>query len=347
MAEAEDSIVAETASRKRHLLPLSPRSAIAGLVAMVVILIVVGLLFLRKNGPPRAARLLPEADAIVYLDATPVRAAIQLQSHPVKHDADYQKFIDATGIEFERDLSEVAFGLHRMANPLGPNGPVAFSTVFIGNFDHQRLLSYLASIAQSQEHYAGEDIYNVAVEGRTDRVAILDARTVAVSNTPTAEQIHSILDRRRTAALPFSGDTLLAQHYKDVPLFSLAWGIGKLAAGLDTDDLKLFGFRIPLSVDATFISSVRFAGTLRLRIEEIAPNSTAAALSADSVEALLGVARTAENMLPNAIANPDAKVLLDSVEIEHHNDRTVLNATIPVALLQKLTVTPDEKTTAP
>ena len=239
------------------------------ILAGIVIALVAGLF--RKNSPPRAARLLPESDGIVYVDATPLRTALSFNAHPVKHDPDYQAFIDATGIEFERDLSEAAFALHQMSNPLGPNGAVAFSSIFVGKFDRNRLASYLASKAKSQESYDGHDIYDIPIDGRTDRVVILDSSTVAVSNTPTVEQIHSILDRQRTAFLPFSGNSLLTQHYKQVPLFSLAWGIGKLGAGFD--DLNLFGLRIPLSVNAMFIGSLRWTGALHLRIEEIAPNA--------------------------------------------------------------------------
>ena len=51
---------------------------------------------------------------------------------------------------------------------------------------------------------------------------------LAVCNTPTPEQIHSIIDRHRTAALPFAGSSLLAHHYHEVPLLSLAWGVGQI-----------------------------------------------------------------------------------------------------------------------
>ena len=270
MTEVGENTVAPMAGKGRFLAPGRP-TIVAFAVAGLVVLLIVGLFFLSKNAPPRAARLLPESDGIIYIDASPMRAATHFDAHPVKHDPDYQAFIDATGIEFERDLNQAALATHLMANPLGPNGPVAFSSIFVGKFDRQRLADYLASKAQSQEHYGGHDIYNIAVEGRTDRVVILDSQTVAVSNAPTAEQIHSILDRQRTAFLPFSGNSLLAQHYKEVPLFSLAWGMGKLAAGMG-DDLNFFGLRIPLSVDAMFIGSLRWTGALRLRIEEIAPN---------------------------------------------------------------------------
>lgn len=345
MTEVGENTVAPMAGKGRFLAPGRP-TIVAFAVAGLVVLLIVGLFFLSKNAPPRAARLLPESDGIIYIDASPMRAATHFDAHPVKHDPDYQAFIDATGIEFERDLNQAALATHLMANPLGPNGPVAFSSIFVGKFDRQRLADYLASKAQSQEHYGGHDIYNIAVEGRTDRVVILDSQTVAVSNAPTAEQIHSILDRQRTAFLPFSGNSLLAQHYKEVPLFSLAWGMGKLAAGVG-DDLNLFGLRIPLSADAMFIGSLRWTGALRLRIEEIAPNGPAATVSADSIEALLSVAKTAESVLPNAVTNPDTKTLLDSVEIEHHSDRAVLTATIPLGLLQKLALPPDDRSNTP
>jgi len=47
------------------------------------------------------------------------------------------------------------------------------------------------------------------------------------------------------------------------------------------------------------------------------------------------------DVLPNSLTNPDTKALLDSIQIEHHDDRAVLTATIPVGLLQKLVVPPD------
>jgi hypothetical protein len=333
-----------TAPATRRPFPRGWRIAAALILAAAAVLLVGGVF--RKSSPPRVARLLPESDGLVYVDAAPIRAALRFDAHPVKHDPDYQAFIDATGIEFERDLSDAAFALHHMANPLGPNGPVAFSSIFVGKFDHQRLSSYLAGKSQTQERYAGHDIYNIAVEGRTDRVVILDSDMVAVSNTPTAEQIHSILDRQRTAFLPFSGSSLLVQHYKEVPLFSLAWGMGKLSAGMD-DAFTVFGVKIPLSVNATFIGSLRWTGALRLKIEEIAPNDAAATVSADSIEALLSLAKTAENVLPNSLTNPDTKTLLDSVQIEHHDDRAVLTAVIPIRLLQKLAVAPDDQSTWP
>jgi hypothetical protein len=320
---------------RRSVFPLGRKSGLALIAACVAALLLAATVYLQKKAPPEAARLLPESDAIVYFNVAPIRAISGFDARPVDHDSDYQHFIDATGIQFERDLSQAAFALHRMPNPLGPNGPIAYSSIFVGRFDRTRLANYLDGVAQSKDRYDGHDIYNIAVDGRTDRVAILSSDIVAVSNTPTAEQIHSILDRHRTVFLPFSGNTLLSQRYSDVPVFSLAWGLGKLGAGLP-DGLNVFGFRVPLSVDATFIASLRWAGALHLKVEEIAPNGAAASVSATSLEALLSIFKTAENVLPNSATSADTKALLDSVDIEHHNERAVLTATIPVGVLRKL-----------
>ena len=339
MAEVGDSLVVVEVSGVSEAGPggfrLGRKARVFLLFGLLVFLVFAGLFYLQKKAPPLAARLLPESDAMVYFNVAPLRAVSGFGSRPVVHEADYQRFIDGTGIEFERDLSQAAFALHRMSNPLGPNGAVAYSSIFVGKFDHTRLANYLAGIAQSTEDYDGREIYNIQVEGRTDRVAILASDAVAVSNTPTAEQIHSILDRNRTAFLPFGGNTLLAQRYGDVPVFSEAWGLGKLGVGL-SDGLNVLGFRIPLSVDATFIASLRWAGELHLRVEEIAPNSAAASVSATSLEALLGIFKTAENVLPTTATSAETKALLDSVQIDNHNERAVLTATIPVGLVRKL-----------
>ena len=76
---------------------------------------------------------------------------------------EYQQFVDATGIMPERDLDDVAFALHRMDDPNGPNGPVGYSEVFEGRFDGERLAHYLDSITTARETYAGHTIYTVPI----------------------------------------------------------------------------------------------------------------------------------------------------------------------------------------
>src|ERR1700689_2012070 len=189
-----------------------PRRTKATIIIVLLLLLLVALAaYLRGKAPPEAARLLPESDCILYFNLRPLRAATHFDQHQVPHDPQYQSFIDATGFEFERDLDEVAY-----------------SEVFLGHIDGQRLSSYLGSIAAQTEQYAGHTIYDIPSHGRTVRVALLGYDMVAASNTPTPEQTPSMPDRYRPLALPFSGSSLLTHHYAEVPLPSGAWGIGKI-----------------------------------------------------------------------------------------------------------------------
>src|SRR5271165_3999662 len=88
------------------------------MVALVAALAVA--VWLRKAAPPEAARLLPESDAILYANLRPLRAVTHFDRTPVQRSADYQQFVDATGIVPERDLDAAAFALHRMDDPTGP-----------------------------------------------------------------------------------------------------------------------------------------------------------------------------------------------------------------------------------
>jgi hypothetical protein len=325
-----------------------PRRTKATIIIVLLVLLLLALAaYLRRKAPPEAARLLPESDCILYFNLRPLRSYTHFDRTQVPHDPQYQAFIDATGFEFERDLDEVAFGLHRMPNPLGPNGAVAFSEVFLGHIDGKRLARYLSSIAAQTEEYAGHTIYDIPSEGRTVRVALLGYDMVAASNTPTPEQIHSMLDRYRTSALPFSGSSLLTDHYPEVPLLSVAWGIGKVTVPLKSDGIRILGFHFPVALDTTFIGSLRWAGALRLRIEEIAPTEMAATVSSDALSTMVAIGRAAENNLPSAMTNADIRDLLNSTDIEHKKDRAVVTATLPVALLQKMVTAPNSLRSLP
>jgi len=311
-------------------------------IAVLVLLLLGGAIYLRKEAPPEAARLLPESDGIVYLNLRPLRAATHFDQHPVAHSPEYQHFIDATGIQFERDLDEAAFALHRMANPNGPNGAVAYSEVFIGHFNGRRLADYLASIAAGQESYAGHTIYSVPIEGRTVRVTLLGYDIVAASNAPSTEQIHSMIDRYRTAALPFSGSSLLSKHYAQVPLLSIAWGIGQIDRPLASGGARVMGLHLALPVDSTFIASLSWIGKVHLRVEEIAPTDGAAADTTESIQTILVLLKAMANTGGTQSFDPEVRAVIDSVAVERRGSKAVLTATVPTALLQRLMNNPQD-----
>jgi len=315
------------------------------LLIVAAVLVLLGLaVFLRSKAPPEAARLLPESDGIVYIDFKPIRAFLRKRLKPPQRVPEYQQFVDATGVDWEQDLDQVAIGLHRMQDPNGPNGPVAYSMVLEGKITGQKLNAWLEANATARETYAGKTIYSIPSDGRTVRVAQIGYDMLAVSNTPTAEQIHSIIDRHRTAALPFAGSSLLERHYHDVPLLSLAWGVGQIGLPFsERGAISILGFSLPLQPDSTIIASAAPAlpvpgsvGALRLKVEEIAPNPDAAASQAANLATLVTLARGFSEPLGDNTANSALKALLKTAAVTEHRDRVVVTATLPASVLAKL-----------
>ncbi|HEX3993375.1 MAG TPA: hypothetical protein VHX39_19550 [Acetobacteraceae bacterium] len=320
---------------------MSRRTRRTFLVVAAVLLLLAVAIFLRSKAPPEAARLLPESDGIIYVNLRPVRTFFRVKLKPPQRVPEYEEFVEATGIDWERDLDEAAIALHRMPDPNGPNGPVAYSMVLVGKLTGARLNHWFDTHATSREIYAGHTIYNVPSEGRTVRVAQIGYDMVAVSNTPTPEQIHSMLDRHRTAALPFAGSTLLSQHFHDVPLLSLAWGVGQIGLPFsESGAIQVLGFRLPLQADSTIVASLTpeltRAGSLRLRVEEFAPTDEAAEGQASALSTLVSLARGFTLPLSDNAANRGLKEVLKTAVVSQKRNRVVMTATLPGSLFAGL-----------
>ena len=310
------------------------------IVAAVLLLLAVAV-FLRSKAPPEAARLLPESDGIIYINFKPVRSFLHKDVKPPQRVPEYQQFVDATGIDWENDLDQVAIALHRMPDPNGPNGPVAYSMVLVGKLTGKRLHDWLESHAASRETYAGHTVYSIPSEGRTVRVAQIGYDMLAISNTPTPEQIHSMLDRHRTAALPFSGSTLLSQHYHEVPLLALAWGVGQIGMPFsERGAISVFGLSLPLEDDSTIVASITPAlslgGALNLKVEEIAATDEVATSQAASLATLVTLARGFTAPLAANSANNGLKQLLKTAAVTQKRNRVVVTATLTPSLIASL-----------
>jgi hypothetical protein len=321
-------------------------------ILATVLVLLAAAIFLRSKAPPEAARLLPESDGILYINLKPVRSLLHKDIKPPRRVPEYQQFVDATGVDWERDLDQVAIALHRMPDPRGPNGPVAYSMVLVGNLTGKRLNTWLEAHAASRESYAGHTIYSVPSDGRTVRVAQIGYDMLAVSNTPTPEQIHSMLDRHRTAALPFSGSTLLTQHYHDVPLLAQAWGVGQIGLPFsESGAIHVFGFSLPLEDDSTIVASatpaLSLGGVLNIKVEEIAASDEVAASQAASLATLVTLARGFTAPLSANAANNGLRQLLKTAEVTQKHNRVVVTATLSPSLLTNLVQGEDSQETAP
>jgi hypothetical protein len=287
---------------------------------------------LRKHAPPEPARLLPGADAFLYIDLKWMRRAdIATHIPAVPHDPEYEQFIQATGFQFERDLQEAALAIH-YASPL-TGGETRYSEIFIAKINGDRLRDYLKVLTRSVDSYRSVDIYNIPLQGRTLRVAILGVDTVAASNHPDAGVIRGIIDRSRKLASPFGGPALLRQFYKRVPLASLAWGIFRLnpQGAQSPGDVAL-----PLSSPATVVASVRYLRAVHFRAEAFTRDEQEAQQLTTQVNTFLSIFHSAEIAVAGQTPDPDVKKALDSLKVEQKSDRTVLTAILPAELLRKI-----------
>jgi|SRR5271165_1219940 len=301
---------------------------------LIIVAAVWAVVFLRRHAPPEPARLLPTADGFVYIDLKWMRYTDMAKKLPdVAHDPEYERFIQATGFQFERDLQEAALAIHYASPENG--GETRFSEVVVAKIDGDRLRTYLAKLSSSIDTYRAIDIYNIPIENRIFRVAILGSDTVAASNVNDSEVIRRIIDRSRKLASPFGGPALLRQSYKHVPLGSLAWAIFKLdSTGTGPSPLGQ-----PVSSPATAVVSVRYVplvGEVHLRGEAFTKDEDAAAQLTQQVNTFLAIFHSAEISVSGQTPDPDIKKALDSLKVEQKKDRTVLTATIPEALLRKV-----------
>ena len=339
--------------RLRRTLPI----VLAVLTIAAAVLVAVEL---RKHAPPEPARLLPGADGFLYANYSWVRRANNGKPfYPVTHDPDYEKFIQETGFDFERDLEAAAFAIHYPKNwPGGGTGGSApeprFSEVFTGRFDTGRCAAYLKRTAQSIENYKSVDIFTIPVYGRTFRVAILGVDTVAASNHEDPAVIRGMVDRSRRLASPFGGPALLRRYYKAVQLGSPVW----LMARVDPAAPGFEGWSTVFPKPADLVVSASYnplhlplrSGILHLRAEAWALNDEDAHDIGDKLNVFLSMFHSAEVSVGSTGNDPDVKAFFDSLQVRLQDNRVVLLAAIPTEVIRKLAESPSEipaLTTAP
>ncbi|MGA2377357.1 MAG: hypothetical protein ABSF72_17705 [Candidatus Sulfotelmatobacter sp.] len=300
---------------------------------------------LRKHAPPETARLLPGGDAFFYLDLGRARRLNSGRKLPdVSHDPEYERFIRETGFEFERDLDEAAFAVHYPASwPGGGTGgsspEVRFSEVLEGRFQGERLTAYLRQIAQSVESYHSVDIFTIVLEGRSLRVAVLSADSVAASNHDDPAVIRGIIDRSKRLASPFGGPSLLRQYYKHVQLASLAWVVARVdpSSPEARDWNTIFASPATLVVSGSYLSPLHLrADAVHLRAEAFAGTLEGARAISDKVNVFVGLTRSAETSVGARGTDPDVKAFFDSLKVRDEGDRAVLTAVMPLGFLRKM-----------
>ena len=318
-----------------------------------VLLVVTALalvVLLRKHAPPEPARLLPAADAFFYLNLSRVRWVNAVnQLPPVSHDPEYERFIQETGFQFERDLDRAAVAVHYpsswsgKAQPGSPDQP-RFSEVFEGNVHAENLTAYLRKVSRSVETYRSVEIFNIPIESRTLRVALLGVDTVAASNHDDPLVIRGIIDRSRKLASPFAGPAFLRQYYKYVPsplpIPTLAWAIVKIDNSSPQSPFSNGFWPSLFSKPAVLVVSARYVTALHLKAEAFAGNAEEAQHIAEQAGTFLSIFHAAEQSAAEQGTDVDAKKFFDSLKVEQHDNRAELTANLPSGFIRKLFTEP-------
>jgi hypothetical protein len=271
------------------------RRKLAIALAAFIVVVAAALLIVVPRRLPAAVRLLPEAEAYVYVDLRLLRRAGVLDGLPeVSREAEYEKFVRETGFQFERDLDEAAFAVHLPGFEGRPaDAPARYSEIFVGSFDRDTAAAYFRKIAQAVETLEGVEVFHIAVEERTVRVAIVGRNMVAVSNAESAEPMRQMIENSRDRMRLPAGPELAREHYRRVPRASLAWAVSR--APRDARGAAYVwlpgGFEAPVPAESVLTASVRYVGVVQLRAEAVTPSEQAARRLVGNLNAYLAVFR--------------------------------------------------------
>lgn len=324
-------------------------------IALVVVIVAAAVTLtvqLRKQAPPECARLLPGADAFLYANLGWARKANTEKSLlPVPHDPEYERFIQETGFDYERDLDSVAFAVHYPQSwpggGTGGNSPEPrFSEVFEAHFDGTKCIAFLKRTATSVENYHSVDIYSIPLAGRTFRIAILGVDTVAASNHDDPNVIRGIVDRSRRLASPFGGPAFLRRYYRRVQLASPVW----LIARVEPNAPEFDGWSTVFPKSTNVVISASYnplhlplrTGVMHVRAEASTDSKEDAQAIAEKLGVFLSIFHSAEESVGSPGSDADLKTLFDSLHVRQEDSRAVLVATVPTGVFRKLVDSPEQ-----
>ena len=315
------------------------KRAILILIAVgVLAAAIVGLILLRHSTPPATVKLLPPADAYLYFDIAGVRRATVFGNLPkVELEPEYAEFVRQTGFNLETDLDEAAFALQRSTGTSNPQQSDWRNTgVFKATFDRGKLDTYFKKTSSGTETYRNATIFVIPLPGRTVRVAMLDAHTVAATNTEGPYVLQGIIDRHAQ----FSGGApdLIHAYYENIPWGSLAWAIARPPASTPGGNARLElpgGLGIFLPSDTVIVASLRYLGSVNFRAQAFAATDDAARRITDQLSAFLALFRALENAQAHG-NDADVRAFFDSITVTLQGNRAEMQATVPAGFVKKL-----------
>jgi hypothetical protein len=216
--------------------------------------------------------------------------------------------------------------------------------VLVGRFHGEKLTNYLRQIAKSVENYHSADIFTIPLQGRSLRVCVLSADSVAASNHDDPGVIRGMVDRSQKLASPFGGPAFLRQYYKHVQLASLAWVIARIdpsspqSGGWNT----IFAKPATMVLSGTVLSPLHLrANAVHLRGEAFTQSPDEARAIADKATVFVALTHSAETSVGMHGTDADVKAFFDSLKVRQEGDRAIMSATMPLAFLRKMLSEPE------
>jgi hypothetical protein len=307
------------------------------LLAAVVGIGIATFAYLRYRQPPLAVRLLPDnAEAYIYVDLRPIRTVADIKPGTLIQDAEVAAFSRETGIVPEHDLEEASIGVLPSEAVASGTAERRFAETFAGSFDQTKLTDFLRKRATTVDRYDGTEIFVIPREDRTVRVAILDSRIVAVTNSASADPIQRIIDRfhrRQPARAP----EFVKRNFDRVPLGAIAWAIMRMNSDPQHGVLPLPGgmtFKLPYNTEV--VASARVLSSLELRAEAKLADENAAEKLAGEIGTYLTLFNAVQMSVGTKGADTDAKQLFENLKLERDGERVIVSAEVPLRFLQKL-----------
>jgi hypothetical protein len=188
------------------------------------------------------------------------------------------------------------------------------------------------------DNYRDVNIYNIPLEGRVLRVALLGVNITAISNADGPQTIRYMVDRYKAVALPFGGPPLVREYYHEVPVASLVWAIARVNAdpGQRTPLTLPGGYDLFFPANTVLVGSVRYLTEIQVKIQAFTGGPEQAKQLVEQAGAFLAIFHSLENTLSPGGADPDVKAFFQSLQVEQQKNRAVLTAALAPAFLRKL-----------
>lgn len=293
-------------------------------IVLAVVAIAAAVTYHVIRRPARSVFLLPDGNVMGYVNFTPFHF-MNMDTHPLTSDPEYQEFVTETGFDPQHDVDNVAVSANASA---GANPDV--SAVVSGTFNQERIASYIKKQSEVQtESYGGKTIYLAPEKDQTLRFCLLDNKMAAVTFGPSADSMHSIIDKFAGAG---SMPQLLKDYYDDVPFASVGWAIVRVPefavpppgpGGMDLSILK----------NSVTIVSVRYTGSVRVRAEFITQSQGDATRVFTSLNSAVALGRV-EAMAASS-RDKDLAEVMNNLEVKQSGNRVILSVVIPQDLIKK------------